>query len=500
MKKSIYSLLTLCMAFAFGITSCSDDETPLAKAILASVNDIYFDAANPQSQIFNVTSDGDWTVETPDWITVTPSSGRTGRTEVTITVTKNTDENGELNLPRIVTLKIKGLTSWATAEVAVHQEGNKFRGVSEIPVAQIANLKDGDGVILASVNVMDVVGSTAFVADGSDIVMVTNPTTELKRGDRVSISGAKGTDSNGVVCLSGEEIRYLGADDVPNIPAQDITKDLDNASYTFSNLVSVTGSMKSGGLEVEGKTKTVQLLGSVNGISISSYAGHKVTLVGYYCGNDSKVLKMMVGAVIDLGVEEVIYWSEDFEWLAPWSEASGTGDRVSSNDEAAKAVQIGSAVYNDITAKQALEEKGYKFIGIDKNMNPASAYVYLQINYLDFGKTDYRAGMEVTGLKDIPQDKTLELCYDWGPMRRGNGKLDPITPVVEIVNGDKTTTLTGTGHDWEVNHKLGWIPQVFSLAGITVDENTIIRFKIAQWEDAANHRWFIDNIKIRLAQ
>ena len=90
--------------------SCSDDDEPVsAKAVLASASSLTFEGVSAAPQTIVVTSDADWYSETPENITVTPSTGHAGQTEVTVSITDNM-RDGALDNPHDYEIVFRGNT------------------------------------------------------------------------------------------------------------------------------------------------------------------------------------------------------------------------------------------------------------------------------------------------------------------------------------------------------------------------------------------------------
>ena len=196
-----------------------------------------------------------------------------------------------------------------------------------------------------------------------------------------------------------------------------------------------------------------------------------------------------------------VVFSEDFEWLDPWSEVGGSegsaGRTVETDDLDAYCPQLPTPKVDGASALDALEAKGYEMLRVcapDKNEGEC---IYLQRNYLKFGKTGYQGGIV---LPAITGGSGLKLSFDWCPMRQGSGKLDPVNLIVEVTNGSDVKTFEVETHGWENGHKLEWIPASIELSGVTVDENTRIAIKQKEWGVKTANRWFLDNIKIVSAE
>jgi hypothetical protein len=93
----------------------------------------------------------------------------------------------------------------------------------------------------------------------------------------------------------------------------------------------------------------------------------------------------------------------------------------------------------------------------------------------------------------------MTLTFDWCPMRQGSGKVDPVTLVVQVINGDETidldtnTTLT---HSWANDTKLTWINASVDLSNVKFTSESRIFIKQTQWGVSTANRWFLDNIKV----
>ena len=146
-----------------------------------------------------------------------------------------------------------------------------------------------------------------------------------------------------------------------------------------------------------------------------------------------------------------------------------------------------------MTAFDAVEKLGYKFI-YDKNDNKR---IYLQQNYLKFGKTGNHAGIILPPIDGVPEAKdNVTLSFDWSGMRQGSGKIDPVNLIVIFENGSDKVQIDIPELGWEEGHKLEWVRAEVSLKGITVNKDTKITITQTQWEVGTANRWFLDNIKI----
>jgi len=179
-------------------------------------------------------------------------------------------------------------------------------------------------------------------------------------------------------------------------------------------------------------------------------------------------------------VVEVIYFSEDFEWLLPWAENSGAGQTVE-NDGSGTAPQIYSAKNDEgQTAAEALLAHGY---GLEESRG---ASIYLQKCYLKFGKADYQAGLTLPAVDGIPSGEKVMLSFDWAPMVGGTRKFDPVQLIITVTNGSETVGLDPIGHNFvnEVD-KLEWLHADVVLEGVSITKDTRITIKSDAWGETA---------------
>ena len=196
-----------------------------------------------------------------------------------------------------------------------------------------------------------------------------------------------------------------------------------------------------------------------------------------------------------------IVYVEDFEWLDPWSEVGGSdgpaGRTVETDDLKASCPQLPTPKVDGVSALAALEAKGYEMLRVWADGKSESECLYLQRNYLKFGKTGYQGGIV---LPSVTGGSGLSLSFDWCPMRQGSGKLDPVNLIVEVTNGSDVQTYEVATHGWENGHVLEWIHASVPLTGAVVTEDTRITIKQKEWGVSTANRWFLDNIKIVSAE
>ena len=104
MKKLTVSIVLIATLTA--LCGCRQEE-PVAQAVLGSISELSFPAQGAETQYVRVVSDAPWTLQAPDWVLVSPSSG-TGDTEVEITVEDNM-LGGAMDEPRTAKVIFGGI-------------------------------------------------------------------------------------------------------------------------------------------------------------------------------------------------------------------------------------------------------------------------------------------------------------------------------------------------------------------------------------------------------
>ncbi|SHF72569.1 hypothetical protein SAMN05444274_10831 [Mariniphaga anaerophila] len=496
MKRTNYIIFSILLVFASLLQGCNDEESGLSKAVLASAATLNFEATGTSEKIITVYADADWITEVPEWVTVTPTSG-TGTMDVTINVTENIRE-GSVDNPRKAALVFKGGTLASRAEVVIFQEGDKYRDCEEYTLAELAELENETVVIVPQVTVTAATTKGFIVSDGTvNIFMQSSSVVGV--GDNVSVKGTKLYDTHSLSYVECDEATVNATGGEVNYPAAvDITDKLDTYTSTSRTFITVNGILNGNNVTVEGADYSVAITDAPENFDLAPLNGHKVKATGYFAGVAAPVVKLNATAVEDLGVVEIIYFAEDFEWLNPWAEASSAGQTVETDNLSATAPQISSSstVVDGITANDALLQKGYQFLRVTPTSTDAGECIYLQNNYLKFGKTGYQAGAVLPKIEDIPSGVTTVLSFDWCPMRQGSGKIDPVNLVVIVTNGSDEVTFEIPESGFESGHVLEWVRAEVELTGVTISNDTKITIHATQWQVSTANRWFLDNIKL----
>ena len=475
---------------------CDKDENTLSEAVLASASALNFEAQGAAEKLITVYADADWVTEVPDWVTVTPASG-TGVTDVTISVSDNMRDGAEDN-PRKAPVVFKGRTLASRAEVIITQNGDKYRDVKEYKVGELDALANESVVSVPNVTVMAVTTEGFVVTDDqkSGTVYILNKS-EVNIGDKISIMGTKSTDTQSLSIVDCDILNVVSTGGTVTYPeAKDITGEIDSYKSKTREFISVSGILNGANIAVEGANFSVNITDAPASMGVAALNGHQVTVTGYFAGLAAPVIKIMATEIEDRGAVKIIYYSEDFEWLDPWAEAGGVGKTVETDDLDAKATALTSLnVVVDgtpVTAFDAIEARGYKLI-YDKDDNKR---IYLQRNYLKFGKTGNHAGIILPPMTEVPEKTDVKLSFDWCGMRQGSGKIDPVNLIVIVENGENKAQFDIPELGWEDGHKLEWVRAEVDLTGVPVDKDTKITITQTQWDVSTANRWFLDNIEL----
>lgn len=501
--KYIYTAPVLMLALClFG--SCSDDDdSKLSEAVLASASTLNFDGNNAVGQIITVYADAEWIAEVPEWITISPASGN-GETDVTISVSDNM-RDGALDNPRKAAVVFKGRTLASRSEVLVLQAGNKYRDVKEYKVADIAGLTDETVVSVPNITVMAIT-TEGFVAtdeqNANNVYVLNNSAIEVNIGDKVSIMGSKYTNTQSLPYVDADKLETISTGGTVTYPtATDITDNVDTYNPGSREFIVVSGVLNGSNIIVEDANNMVNITDAPASFGLAALNGHRVTVKGYFAGIATPVIRIMVTEVQDDGIAKVIYFTEDFEWLDPWSligdDKGPAGRTVETDNLSANAPQIGKPVSNGVSALDALLAKGYVLLRTNADDKPQdSECIYLQQNYLKFGKTKYQGGIVLPRIENIPDDVTAVLSFDWCPMRQGSGIIDPVDLIVIVENEGNEVKFYIPKSGFDTGQKLKWIKAEVKLTGVKITKDTKITIRQTQWPKASAHRWFLDNIEI----
>ena len=493
LKYTYRTLILTALLFAFG--SCEEKGSSLSQAVLASASSLNFEGTGSAPQTITVYADAEWVSEVPEWITISPTSG-SGVMDVTISVTDNM-RGGALDNPRKAVVVFRGETLASRAEVTVMQAGDKYRDVKDYTMQELVALDDETVVSVPDVTVMAITAVGFIVSDEQNIhnAYVLSET-GVNVGDKVSILGDKASNSQSLAMIEADQVEIVStAGSVTYPEAEDITDRLDTYNGTSRKYIAVSGIMGAGNVAVAGANYTVSITDAPSTLNLEALNGHRVVVKGYFDGLAAPVIKILVAEIQDNGIAKDIYFFEDFEWLDPWSVVGNAGQTVETDNLSATAPQIPTPKIDGVSALDALLEKGYEFLRVTTK-TPGEC-IYLQQNYLKFGKTSYQAGIILPNLaEDIPSSASPVMSFDWCPMRQGSGTIDPVNLIVIIKNGTSEVTFDVPEAGFESGHRLEWIRAQVDLSGVPITKETKITIRQTNWQIATANRYFLDNIEI----
>ena len=475
--KNLYRSALVAVAGVLALASCQPEESPLARAIMTSVSGLQFAATGAEPQTITVYSDADWTVEAPEWVTVDVVSG-TRTMDVTVSVGDNL-RDGALDNPKKDTIVFKGYNLLATAYVIVSQDGDKYRDVVPATISEVLSMKDEEVVVLDDVAVVALSSDGFVVNDGNESVFVscTEPVTV---GDCVDVRGSKGT-MNGVPAVTiCDDLKIERNFAVVYPLVNDITATIDTYAPSKLEYVELAGSLDGVNVLVEGATKVGALLAH-SSVDLAALNGHNLIVRGFSFGATASLVNIIPVEIEDLGVNEIIYFTDNFDWVAELADAAGAGDSMGvDGDDSAKNAYTSVEGFAELLASQGYED-----------LFPSSKTIYLQKNYLKFSK-----GSNVNGIR-FPAvayggTTNVVLTFDWG-VHVGSGGQDETELMIEIEGNGVVDreTFTHTAGEWV------WQTETVTISGI--DDNSRIVLKPTTFVGEVSsgyYRWYLDNIKI----
>lgn len=512
MKKFNIFVFAIVALMGCVITSCKDDETNLSRAVLTSVSNLDFTSEPGEyGQMFTVTSDGDWVSEAPEWITVTPATGHAGQTEVTVYAAPNYRDNAE-DKPRTTEVIFKGRNIWSVTKVKVSQGGDKFRDLEDMTLNQALTVDNGTVVSVKGLTVVLNGGKGLVATDGNSFVYIKNPVLPVTVGQKFNLQGEKATDNMKFSFLNGERMTDAGIGTVPTLTAVDITDNLDKTKYNTLTFVSVTGSFDGSVISVEGQNCGVYPEDASSELKLNKLAGHKIQMTGFYAGTAAPVIKVIPSEVVDLGAEgeetnEEVYFFDDFEYLEPWSAlgnengAKPAADIVGSDMKSTTQPQITSekCLIEGRTAEQELKERGYDFLRWHAAGEPDGDCIYIQRNYLKFGKGKYQGGVVLPKLQSLEgKVEGISLSMDLCTQRQGSGTFDPTELVVVLETGGEKTEYEVPSFALPDNSQMAWTNIKIEFKGKSLDKDSKITIRNAdsQLKSTKTYRWHLDNVKL----
>ena len=515
MKKNFkYLMLALVAVMGFSLTSCKDDDVTLSRKVLASVDVLEYEGLAPDVQIITVVSDGEWVVEAPEWISVTPASGVAGQTEVEIALKDNL-RDGSLDNPRRANVIFRGRSLDANATVLVRQDGDKWRDPVDFTIDDLEAAEEETVVKLPNMVVTAVTGNGFILSDGTKFAYITEATTPVSIGDKVSVMGEKFTDTMKMAYVKEYSTTIEGTASLPSLTPFDISSTLDSTNGTTYQYVTLTGNYDGSSITVGDNSTKVYFVDANPSLGINKLTGHKLQVTGYFAGLAAPVLNIIPTEIDDLGVNEILYFYDDFSWMEPWvaigNGSSRCADQVGAGNNGGTCPQLQSVNNDGLSAYDALLDRGYEFVCIVNSTvsgyqtKTAKECTYLQDTYLKFSKTSYHAGLVLPEMPDADPSDKLEMSFDWCPMVTGSGNFDKTELVVILKDGTTEKQFAVPAHTLVNKGEMKWQHAVISITGVTPTTRVIIRNIDSQWpmddgnSDPTLVRYFLDNIKIKVA-
>lgn len=221
---------------------------------------------------------------------------------------------------------------------------------------------------------------------------------------------------------------------------------------------------------------------------------------------------LFASACMMMSAQQNVYFSDDFEWLAPWTDntvqKSKVSDTIGDNGdipEGEDARQLGTNKVDDVSTYDALIAKGYGFLAINtpsKSPRDPKAQIYLQRNYLKFGLTGYQSGIVLPSIANVPAGTPLALSFDTSSQRQASGVWDATRIVVIVENGDDVKSYELDVPTPEEGEAYRWFNVEVALedATVTADTKISIRNADSQWPSSKALRFYLDNIKLYQAE
>ncbi len=231
-----------------------------------------------------------------------------------------------------------------------------------------------------------------------------------------------------------------------------------------------------------------------------------VTQMRWYLDN----IVMNVGGT---QVDENLLFEDDFSWLQPYVDAAGegkVGDTVGKNDKSAAAPNIYGTAEWQTALLDDLVSRGYE------DMCPAEKVVYLQPQYLKFGRTGgHNTSIRLPKLNKLTGTSDIELEFDWAAMAQSSGTIDD-TKLVVVIEGDgqfgNGTKYSNLLENNQPKDQMFWTSSSVKIIGASSNTRlVIVMYRVLKTDSAENYtgeynynvsgagRFFLDNIKITKA-
>lgn len=517
----IFRHLILVLASLAVFSSCmKEEEKTVATAIMTDKQSLEFGIEEELAQTLTVYADAPWTVETPSWITVDPANGPAGETEVLVTAKANIRE-ALADRPRSAEITFKGLNMYADATVTALQQGDKYRDLVEGTFAEAFEQAAETFVGVKDIQVVALT-SNGFVAKDATAISYVAADKTVAIGDKGNVY-AYVTTFNGTPSLKNtDKVTVTGNSAVEYGAAKDITSDLQTYAPEQIEYVTVKGKLASKKIEAYSEdgsatgTVYVELLNAHSSLNMSELDGWLVEAKGYVFGKSGDVVYLVPVSLEGIQSLETIYFADDFEWMAGYSNV----DAVGSDDQSTSVTNIWKADWAESFFAK-FNEIGYQYLwstvgdkdfkaGVEQAPNPSigkEGSMYACKNYLKFGQTSYSGALRLPALSTIQGTVNVQIDFDWCWQVTGANKPDIMTVSVETTNGKFEQTGLAMSENLESAQSLtdgeshlAWNHATVILTEATAETVLTIRPTYADpdKQNAARHqnRWYLDNIKI----
>ncbi len=199
-----------------------------------------------------------------------------------------------------------------------------------------------------------------------------------------------------------------------------------------------------------------------------------------------------------------VVFEDDFEWLEPYATGASAPDDVKDNSVGSSPNIFTTEALQPILVE--LQTRGYGFIWGGKGLEWSTAEpdsgngrtLYLQKNYLKFGKSDYNSGLILPALSALISAANVELTFDWCWCMTGKSKPDIMTLTAEVAGGE-STELSSAQPTADDLTKLEWQHASVTINGATAETRITLRPTNSDpyvSNTRGQNRWYLDNIKI----
>ena len=388
-----------------------------------------------------------------------------------------------------------------------------FEGTPTAPATFNVEASDDFTVVTSADWLQVTLGATGNAGEVTPVEITCAPSTETKSREAqiivtagvtrkyiAVIQGAAGGNLNPLISISGGNAKNVDSDAGDfNVQVQ---ANVDVAVKSSDWLTVTSLDTKS---IVEAKSYKVEYTKNEDPVQ-------RVGTVTFY--NETEGIESVL--TVTQGAAQLIYYKDDFEWLSQWTDVVSTPDDIKANT-------VGSAP--NVFTKAGLEDffeafttRGYTYIWGWKDQdwsdgepdNGNKETLYLQKNYLKFGKTDYSSGIILPALSKIDGSADIQLNFDWCWCMTGGSKAD-LTTLTIVVTGGGTVADTGTATSSPLVSaqpnegtdnitKLEWQHASVRINGATSATRITIRptYNDPTVDNPARRqqRWYLDNIMI----